>query len=203
MDQSVKDFHVVRNKWYRRYPEPLESYATIHAIFLMHCSDRGTNRRQILDFIYCCHTMLPLQLQILLAGNSCQRRSYYFIFPTAAYKYAYIICMKRQTFKLTASELFMHIMCSVYSSSPFSPASLPLPPPTHRVPVTVECKYCITAYCSSLASKNSEPDVILVFVQINQPTRCNNFSSLLLDVYIQLNMFRASSRQSSEAQQLQ
>jgi hypothetical protein len=31
-------------------------------------------------------------------------------------------------------------------------------------------------------------------IQINQPTRCNNFSSLLLDVYLQLNMFRASSR---------
>jgi hypothetical protein len=27
-------------------------------------------------------------------------------------------------------------------------------------------------------------------IQINQPTRCNNFSNLLLDVYIQLNMFR-------------
>jgi hypothetical protein len=39
--------------------------------------------------------------------------------------------------------------------------------------------------------------------QINQPTRCNNFSSLLLDVYLQLNMFRASSRPSSGAQQLQ
>jgi hypothetical protein len=41
--------------------------------------------------------------------------------------------------------------------------------------------------------------------QINQPTRCDNFSSLLLDVYsyVQLNMFRASSRPSSEAQQLQ
>jgi hypothetical protein len=41
--------------------------------------------------------------------------------------------------------------------------------------------------------------------KINQPTRCNNFSSLLLDVYsyVQLNMFRASSRPSSGAQQLQ
>jgi len=28
-------------------------------------------------------------------------------------------------------------------------------------------------------------------IQLNQPTRCNNFSSLLLDVYVQLNMFRA------------
>ena len=40
-------------------------------------------------------------------------------------------------------------------------------------------------------------------IQINQPTRCNNFSSLLLDVCVQLNMFRTSSRSSSGAQQLQ
>jgi len=40
-------------------------------------------------------------------------------------------------------------------------------------------------------------------IQINQPTSCNNFSSLLLDVYLQLNMFRKSSRPSSGAQQLQ
>jgi len=42
-------------------------------------------------------------------------------------------------------------------------------------------------------------------LQINQPTRCNNSSSLLLDVYsyVQLNIFRASSRPSSGAQQLQ
>jgi len=40
-------------------------------------------------------------------------------------------------------------------------------------------------------------------IQINQPTRRNKFSTLLLDVYVQLNMFRASSRPSSGAQQLQ
>jgi hypothetical protein len=40
-------------------------------------------------------------------------------------------------------------------------------------------------------------------IQINQLTRCNNSSSSLLDVYVQLNMFRASSRPSSRAQQLQ
>ena len=34
------------------------------------------------------------------------------------------------------------------------------------------------------------------------PTRCNNFSGILLDVYLRLNMFRASSRPSSGAQQL-
>jgi len=39
--------------------------------------------------------------------------------------------------------------------------------------------------------------------QINQPIRCNIFSSLLLEVYLQLNMFRAFSRPSSGAQQLQ
>jgi hypothetical protein len=38
-------------------------------------------------------------------------------------------------------------------------------------------------------------------IQIYQPTRCNSFSSQLLDVYVQLNMFRASSRSSSGAQQ--
>jgi len=42
-----------------------------------------------------------------------------------------------------------------------------------------------------------------LFIQINQPTRCSSFSSLLLDVYVQLNMFRASSRPPSRAQQLQ
>jgi len=36
-------------------------------------------------------------------------------------------------------------------------------------------------------------------IQINQPTRCNNLSSLLLDVYLQLNIFRESSRPSSGA----
>jgi hypothetical protein len=40
-------------------------------------------------------------------------------------------------------------------------------------------------------------------IQINQQTRCNNFYSLLLGVYLQLNMFRASPRPSSRAQQLQ
>ena len=40
-------------------------------------------------------------------------------------------------------------------------------------------------------------------VQINQPTTCNNFSSLLFEVHLQLNMFRGSSRPSSGAQQLQ
>jgi hypothetical protein len=40
-------------------------------------------------------------------------------------------------------------------------------------------------------------------IQINQLTRCNNFSSLLLEVYVQLNMFRASWRPLSGAQQLQ
>jgi len=36
-------------------------------------------------------------------------------------------------------------------------------------------------------------------IQINQPTRCNSFTSLLLDVYAWLNMFRAPLRPSSGA----
>jgi hypothetical protein len=40
-------------------------------------------------------------------------------------------------------------------------------------------------------------------IQRNQITRCNNFSSLLLDDYVQPNVFRASSRPSSGAQRLQ
>jgi hypothetical protein len=40
-------------------------------------------------------------------------------------------------------------------------------------------------------------------IQINQPTTCNSFSSLLLDVYLQLNTFWVSSCPSSGAQQLQ
>jgi len=34
-------------------------------------------------------------------------------------------------------------------------------------------------------------------IQINQPTRCNNFTSLLLDSYVWLNMFRVPLRPSS------
>jgi len=36
-------------------------------------------------------------------------------------------------------------------------------------------------------------------IQINQPTRCNCFTSLLLDVYVWLNMFLAPFRPSSGA----
>jgi hypothetical protein len=36
-------------------------------------------------------------------------------------------------------------------------------------------------------------------MQINQPTRCSSFTSLLLDIYAWLNMFQAPLRQSSGA----
>jgi hypothetical protein len=35
-------------------------------------------------------------------------------------------------------------------------------------------------------------------IQINQPARCNHFSSLLLHVYVELNVFRAFSRHHQE-----
>jgi hypothetical protein len=39
-------------------------------------------------------------------------------------------------------------------------------------------------------------------IQINYPTRCNSFTSLLLDVYVWFNMFRALPRPSSGAYRL-
>jgi len=36
-------------------------------------------------------------------------------------------------------------------------------------------------------------------IQINYPTRCNSFTSLLLDVYVSLNMFQAPPHPSSGA----
>jgi len=39
---------------------------------------------------------------------------------------------------------------------------------------------------------------LVTFIQINQPKRCNSFTSLLLDVYAWLNMFRGPPRPSSE-----
>jgi hypothetical protein len=41
--------------------------------------------------------------------------------------------------------------------------------------------------------------ILHLTTQINQPKRCNTCSSLLLDVYVWLNMFRAPFRQSSGA----
>jgi len=41
------------------------------------------------------------------------------------------------------------------------------------------------------------------YFQMNQSTRCSDFSSLLFDVYVQLNMFWESLRPSSGAQKLQ
>jgi hypothetical protein len=38
---------------------------------------------------------------------------------------------------------------------------------------------------------------VIKSIQINQPTECNSFTSLLLDVYVWLNMFRAPLRPSS------
>jgi hypothetical protein len=45
----------------------------------------------------------------------------------------------------------------------------------------------------------SNRSIKLYLIQINQPTRCNRFTSLLLDVYVWLSMFWASPRPSSGA----
>ena len=48
-------------------------------------------------------------------------------------------------------------------------------------------------------SRNSIYSEATKTIQINQPTRSNSITSLLLDVYVWLNMFRAPSRPSSGA----
>jgi len=53
-----------------------------------------------------------------------------------------------------------------------------------------------------LSSIKTTTNNTVTSIPINQPTRCNYFFSLLLDVYVQLNMFRAYTRPSSGAQQL-
>jgi len=60
------------------------------------------------------------------------------------------------------------------------------------------------SFCCSLISANPKKcdihkSVHHHTIQINQPTRCTSFQSLLLDVYVWLNMFRASFRPSSGA----
>ena len=64
------------------------------------------------------------------------------------------------------------------------------------------------SYCRTRSDVGSESVEVCKSVhhhtfQIIQPTGRNNFSGLLLDVYVWLNMFRASSHPSSGAQQLQ
>jgi hypothetical protein len=52
---------------------------------------------------------------------------------------------------------------------------------------------CFTSACHCLIQS------IHILLQINQPTRRNSFTDLLLDVYVWLNMFRAPPRPSSRA----
>jgi hypothetical protein len=49
------------------------------------------------------------------------------------------------------------------------------------------------------STKQPPSQTIIPCFQLNQPKRCSDFSTLLLDVKIQLNMFRASSCPSSGA----
>jgi hypothetical protein len=75
--------------------------------------------------------------------------------------------------------------------------------------VTSQANVCRSQYILYYVSSNQTQTYYSInqenksTIQINQTTRCKNFSGSLLDVYVQLNMFRASSRPSSVAQQLQ
>ena len=85
---------------------------------------------------------------------------------------------------------------------------------THHVPFRRRCSTHMTVPNHFWARKQSCEKLLFIFfkvsksvhhhstIQINQPTRCNNFSVYYPDVYLQLNMFRAFSRPSSGAQWL-
>ena len=82
---------------------------------------------------------------------------------------------------------------------------------TNKSPIVSKALSLVSGERHSIYVRKKFENLILFFpkknspsiIQINQPTRRNNFSSLLRDVYLQLNMFRESSRPSSGAQQLQ
>ena len=75
-----------------------------------------------------------------------------------------------------------------------------------QLQLELRVKNCITSVLGVLLEINSQgctksfdvrQSVHHRTIQINQPTRCNSFTSLLLDVYVCLNMFRAPLRPSS------
>ena len=89
-----------------------------------------------------------------------------------------------------------HMKLLIMQFSPFPCYLVPLNPkclPQHpilRHPLPMFLPHCDRPSFTLMQNNRQSYSA----VQINQPTRCNNFSSLLLDVYVQLNMFRASSR---------
>ena len=64
--------------------------------------------------------------------------------------------------------------------------------------VVFVCK-CVLYYCHRVSTKLQLTNTSIYSIEIIQPTRCSSFTSLLLDVYVWLNMFRASLRPSSGA----
>jgi hypothetical protein len=64
--------------------------------------------------------------------------------------------------------------------------------PKHSMHYTRDTFYCLTGTSRKL-------NILYVSIQINQPTRCNSFTSLLHDVHMWFNMFRASPRPLSGA----
>jgi hypothetical protein len=59
--------------------------------------------------------------------------------------------------------------------------------------------WCVFCLLPSPSVTSAHVQLICITNEINQPTRRNSFTNLLLDVYVQLNMFRASLRPSSGA----
>jgi hypothetical protein len=67
--------------------------------------------------------------------------------------------------------------------------------------VRIACCILLCSHVSKCFTSASDCLIqsIHILLQINQPTRCNSFTYLLLDVYVWLSMFRAPPRPSSGA----
>ena len=101
---------------------------------------------------------------------------------------------------------WLHSILSPSCEPKYEIVKLQLPPQRskfHRGSNSLPTSFCCFAVPPYTANYSSTFDVRKSVhhhtIQINQPTRYNSFTSSLLDVYVWLNMFRASPRPSSGA----
>jgi hypothetical protein len=70
---------------------------------------------------------------------------------------------------------------------------------THQVSASTDGSYLIADDDKYCFQSDFHKSIHYHTIQMNQLTRCNSFTSLLLDVHVWLNMFRSSPRPSSGA----
>jgi hypothetical protein len=128
-------------------------------------------------------------------------RPHHYVYPYVVSSNCSHICSFQNLYRITFGT-----QCFISKSNhPFLGLSLSLSFGSHRnVSLSlVKRAPCFQSYCPCIILLHHILDVRKSVphhtIQIIQPTRCNSFTSLLLDVYVWLNMFRASLRPSSGA----